>query len=237
MKKRKFKNSYDTFFIIASFILFSILILLLTWFKDSLFSAKDQISLEIVAQEKASQGLVDKTLEPVKSDIDLFLGSEEAEVKIFYWSDFACSFCQDQESILKNIYDKFRDRVLIVKKVYPDYFDLEGFSFQAARAAACARQQSNSWDYNHDLYGQEDSFKKLGQLFFLDLAQKFQLNIEEFKSCLNSSEVDQGIFENIEEAENLGIMSIPYIQVNDLDFIGQLDQEELETLVEMELEN
>jgi len=126
MKKRKFKNSYDTFFIIASFILFSILILLLTWFKDSLFSAKDQISLEIVAQEKASQGLVDKTLEPVKSDIDLFLGSEEAEVKIFYWSDFACSFCQDQESILKNIYDKFRDRVLIVKKDYPDYFDLEG---------------------------------------------------------------------------------------------------------------
>ena len=71
----------------------------------------------------------------------------------------------------------------------------------------------------------------------MDLAQKFQLNIEEFKSCLNSSEVDQGIFENIEEAENLGIMSIPYIQVNDLDFIGQLDQEELETLVEMELEN
>ena len=45
-----------------------------------------------MAQEKASQGLVDKTLEPVKSDIDLFLGSEEAEVKIFYWSDFACSF-------------------------------------------------------------------------------------------------------------------------------------------------
>lgn len=241
MKKRKIKNSFDLFFIITSFLLFFALILLLHWFKDSLFLAKDQVSLEIIAQEEASQALnkkaPDKILEPLKNDNDLFLGSEEAEVKIYYWSDFSCSFCQEQENALKNVYDKFRDKVLIVKKDYPDHFNLEDFSFQAARAALCARQQSDSWNYVYSLYEQEELFKNLGQSIFLDLAQNFELSIDEFKACLNNPDIDKSIFKNIEEAENLGIMSIPFIRINDLEFIGYLDQAELEDLVEAELEN
>jgi predicted DsbA family dithiol-disulfide isomerase len=247
-KKQK-KDYFEIIFILISILLFLLLLISIYWFRSSLFNAKDQVALEFLDnQEKNSISSLEdpfvstKTykLEEAGPSIQLsdpILGNPEAKIKIFYWSDFACSFCFDQENILKKVYSKFKDNVIIIRKDYPDTNSVESFSFQASRAARCANNQGKFWDYNELLYKNKDQFTELSDQLFIDLAQVIKLNLEDFKACLQNNEVDQDIFNNIEEAEDLGVIGIPYIYINDKDFLGDINEEELGALIESKLEN
>jgi len=248
-KTRKQKKDYfEIIFILISILLFLLLLVSIYWFRSSLFSAKDQVALEFLDnQEKNSINSLEdpfvsiknhklEEFAPIIQSTDPVLGNQEAKIKIFYWSDFACSFCSDQENILKKVYNKFKDDVIIIRKDYPDTNSVKSFSFQASRAARCANNQGRFWDYNELLYNIKDQFTELSDQLFIDLAQVVKLNLEDFKSCLQNNKVDKEIFNNIEEAEDLGVVGIPYIYINDKDFLGDINEEELSTLIEFELE-
>ena len=100
----------------------------------------------------------------------------------------------------------------------------------------CPNEQGNFSDYKIMLYQKEDYFAALKDQLFLGLAEELKLNVSNFESCLKSDRADKMIEENVKEAENLGVLGIPYIYVNDLDVVGSVDEEELENLVENELE-
>jgi len=246
-KKQK-RDYFEIIFILVSILLFLLLLVSIYWFRNSLFNAKDQVALELLNnQDKNSMSSLEDPFVSTKSyklegsgpiiqSTDPVLGRLEAKIKIFYWSDFACSFCFEQENVLKKVYDKFKDDVLIIRKDYPDTNSVESFSFQASRAARCANNQGKYWNYNELLYQNKDQFVESNNQLFIDLAQKAKLNLEDFKSCLQNKEVDQDILSNIEEAESLGVVGIPYIYINDKDFLGDINEEELESLIESELD-
>ncbi len=247
IKKQK-KDYFEITFILISILLFLLLLVSIYWFRNSLFNAKDQVALDLLNNQGKNSmvSLEDpfvstKTykLEEAGPSIQLsdpVLGRPEAKIKIFYWSDFACSFCSEQENILKKVYDKFKEDVLIIRKDYPDTNSVESFSFQASRAARCANIQGKFWNYNELLYKNKDQFTESSSQLFIDLAQIIKLNLEDFRVCLQSNEVDQDILDNIEEAEDLGVVGIPYIYINDKDFLGDINEEELGALIESELE-
>lgn len=247
IKKQK-KDYFEIIFILVSILMFILLLVSIYWFRNSLFNAKDQVALEFLNnQEKNSMSSLEDPFVSTKSykleesgptiqSTDPILGNLEAKIKIFYWSDFACSFCSEQENILKKVYDKFSNDVLIIRKDYPDTNSVESFSFQASRAARCANIQGKFWNYNELLYKNKDQFTESSSQLFIDLAQTIKLNLEDFRVCLQSNEVDQDILDNIEEAEDLGVVGIPYIYINDKDFLGDINEEELGALIESELE-
>lgn len=245
-KKQK-KDYFEIVFILISISMFLLLIVSISWLKNSLFQAKDQVAVEFLDDHKeipiniTGDSLVSvkdhgsEDLRPVLVLTDTTLGQLDAKIKIFYWSDFACSFCLEQENILKKVYDKFNEKVLIVRKDYPDVNSLESFSFQASKAARCANLQGKFWNYNELLYNNKDQFIESSNQLFIDLAQTAQLNLEDFRSCLQDKRIDQAILNNVSEAEDLGIMGLPYIYINDKDFLGDIGEEELKALIEIEL--
>jgi protein-disulfide isomerase len=245
--KDKKELQFNIIFISISLALFFLLILLLSLFKSSLYLAKDEVADEVVTDYLSSSTLdtsdplitgsklnIKDLDEPLDTKVDPTLGNQEAKVTIFYFSDYSCSYCFQQQLIIKNIYDKFKESVRIIWKDYPEN-SLDSFSFLAAKAARCANEQGKFWDYNQLLYENKESFPEFKNQLFLNLADKIKLNRDSFSQCLSSTEVDQNILENMTEAESLGIMGIPYIYVNDQNVLGSVSEEELESIIESEL--
>jgi len=248
-KSKKQKNYFEIIFVSVSIFLFLLLVFSLSFLKNSLYVAKDEVAKEFISDYKENK--ISESVDPfvfdrgeLKTDIgqpvdngdDPSLGSAQAKVKIFYFSDLSCPFCFEQEEIIKKVYDKFNQDVRIIWKDYPDVRALNDFSYQAARAVRCANDQGKFWDYRHLLKEGQGDFVNIKNQLFLDMANNLKLNVASFESCLKSDKTDQMILKNVQEAESLGITGIPYMYVNDLDIIGSMSEEDLETLVESELE-
>lgn len=245
------KDYFSIVFVSVSIFMFFVLLFSLVWFKNSLFRAKDLIELEKLQNERLSmlEGSKDPLLNiksgdkkeiisPADDKSDPVLGERSTKkLKLFYFSDFDCAFCFEQEKIIKNIFEKYSDRMFVVWKDYPNLADINGFSYQAARAARCAQKQDNFWAYSDLLYKEKDKFDSLKNDLFLLLAEKANLNLNNFISCLNANSVDSLIESNIREAESLGVLGIPYIYINDKDFLGNLSEQELQEIIEIELKN
>ncbi len=247
--KTKRKDYFGIIFASVSVIMFFILIFSIYFLKNSLYEAKDQASLEFVnnyeknlvsESEDPFVGIKGSSFDqnissPQDTGLDPSLGATNAKVKIFYFSDFSCPFCFEQENIIKKVYDKFKNDVHIIWKDYPDVSSLSSFSFQASRAARCANEQDRFWDYNSLLYQQENSFANLKNELFLNLAKDLKLDLDRFSKCLIDSKIDNIILDNVSEAESLGLPGIPYIYINDRDFLGDLNEDELEDIINLEI--
>ncbi|PKM91081.1 hypothetical protein CVU82_03425 [Candidatus Falkowbacteria bacterium HGW-Falkowbacteria-1] len=245
------KDYFGVVFVLVSSLMFLVLIFSIAYFKNSLFSAKDMVELSLLRSEAVekisptndpfvdSKGVKEVSQSnPVDNNNDPFLGEKSSKkLKLFYFSDFDCSFCFEQEKIIKNIYEKYKDEIVVVWKDYPDLTNFDDFSYQAARAARCAQHQGSFWDYSDSLYKERDSFKSLKNELFLNLAEKANLNLKSFSDCMEGSSVDNLIFENVKEAENLGISGVPLLYVNNKDFIGSMSESELDQIVENELDS
>ena len=247
-KVKKQKNYFEIIFVSVSIVLFLFLVFSIYFLKNALYTAKDEAAKEFTADykdNKISESLDPFVLgkgepasdlsQPIDDGQDPSLGSEQAKIKIFYFSDLACPFCYEQEEVIKKVYDKFNQDVRIIWKDYPDLKTINDFSYQAARAVRCANDQGKFWDYRHLLKESQREFNNIKNQLFLNLASSLKLNVSSFESCLKSDKTDKMILRNVEEAENLGVAGIPYIYVNDLDVIGSLSETDLENLVENEL--
>lgn len=242
------KNYFEIGFISISIFLFIVLILLIYFFKSSLFLAKDQVSQEFVSNYHsniikdgvdpfvATKGLSSEgIITPRDNNQDPAMGPIEAKIKIFYFSDMSCTFCFSQEEIIKKVYDKFSEDVRIIWKDYPELNALDDFSYQAARAIRCANDQGKFWDYKKMLHEDEKEYTSLGVQLFYNVANNVKLNISNFETCLKGDKTDREILQNVIEAQNLGVMGIPYIYINDFDMIGDFSEQELESIIENEL--
>lgn len=178
--------------------------------------------------------LKDMLAGPIISPADPSLGSQEAPVAIVVFSDYECSFCQTQEELLKKIIDEYGDKIRLIRKDYPDS-DISSISYQAAIAARCAALQNNFWQYHDRLY-ENDSI--LGEDLYYKVAESLGLDLNSFEKCFEGMNggVAELINDNIEEADALDINGVPFIYINDQEIMGQIDQEDLKRIIEIELE-
>lgn len=177
--------------------------------------------------------LEDSLAGPIISRIDPFLGDVNAPLSLVIFSDFQCNACQQQEAVLKQIFDKYKEKVRLIWKDYPDR-DIGSASFQASLAGRCADEQGKFWEYHSLLFANN---KQLNKDKFIELAKSFNLNIDKFEKCLSGFKYQREIKDNITEANALDIPGVPFIYVNDQEVLGELSFEELEKMIEAELFN
>ena len=168
---------------------------------------------------------------PIITDFDPGMGDRSAPITIVEFSDFECSYCYEQEPVLKKIMAAYKNKIRLIWKDYP-VSDQNSISFQAAIAARCADEQGKFWAYHDFLF---DNNKSLNSETYYEIANLLDLNIASFKKCLNSEKVRNLILDNIEEANALDINGVPFIYINDQEVMGEISLGELERMVEIEL--
>jgi protein-disulfide isomerase len=165
---------------------------------------------------------LDDGVSPVK-------GAATPAVTIVEFSDFECPFCNEVQTVLKQVLEKYGKDVRLVFKHMP----LEGHrnSLPAARAAHCAAEQDRFWQFHDALWAS----RNLSPALFDEIAAQLGLGVQKFRDCLNSEQSRTAIVKDIETARLFRIESTPSFVINGKLIKGALSFADFQKIIEREL--
>lgn len=153
----------------------------------------------------------------------LSMGDPNAPVKVVEYSDYQCPYCGE---FARNSEAQFVSKYVATGKVY---FTYSPFSFvddapgatgqeskRSAQASYCANDQGQFWAYHDMLFANQNgenqgNFRDQRLIAF---AEKLNLNMSQFKSCLSGGTYQQQVVKDNTTAEQAGITSTPSFVVN-----------------------
>jgi protein-disulfide isomerase len=152
--------------------------------------------------------------EPYRLRFDLenapSLGKPNAPVTLVEFSDFQCPFCQASVPALKQVAQKYGDKVHIVYKQFPIQ-SIHAFAPKAAEASLCAADQSKFWEFHDALFADQ---KKLSVSDLKQTARRIGLDGKKFDSCLDSGRYVEQVQNDQKEGKRAGVTGTPAIFVN-----------------------
>jgi protein-disulfide isomerase len=162
---------------------------------------------------------------------DPSIGSSSAPVTLVEFSDFQCPFCQRVAPTLKQVKEKYGDKVRIVWKDFP-LTQIHPQAFKAGEAAHCAADQGKFWEYHDRLFANQQSLQPN------DLkkhAADLGLDSGAFGTCLDSSKYGERVRDGVAEGSRLGVNSTPTIYINGRVLSGAQPYETFVTVIDEEL--
>jgi protein-disulfide isomerase len=141
---------------------------------------------------------------------DPSIGSASAPVTLVEFSDFQCPFCQRVAPTLKQVKEKYGDKVRVVWKDFP-LTQIHPQAFKAGEAAHCAADQGKFWEYHDRLFANQQALQPN------DLkkhAADLGLDATAFASCLDTSKHGERVRDGVAEGSRLGVNSTPTIYIN-----------------------
>lgn len=139
-------------------------------------------------------------------------GPLDAKVVLIKFSDFQCPYCAIAAADMKTFTQNHTDDVLYVYKQLP-LTRIHDQAMPAAKAAWAAAQQDQFWLYHDGLFAYQD---KLGEAYYVSLAEQIGLDMERFERDRNSPEAAAAINQDIALGEAFGIQGTPTFIMNEL---------------------
>ena len=135
------------------------------------------------------------------------LGNKNAPITVVEFTDYQCGFCQRFHTVtFPEIRKKFIDtgKVRFVSRDLP--LEFHSNAFRAAQAARCAADQGQFWDMRDRLVANPT---KLAPQDLEQHAQELKLNLDTFKSCLDSGKYSDAVKKDVSIASSLRIDGTP----------------------------
>jgi protein-disulfide isomerase len=162
------------------------------------------------------------------------LGKSEAPVTLVEFSDFQCPFCQAAAPTLKQVEQKFGDKVRIVYRQYP-LTSLHPFAFKAAEASLCANEQGMFWQMHDAMFADQ---KKLSVSDLKQTARRLGMNGKSFDGCLDSGRYVEQVQNDQKEGSRIGVTGTPAMFINGVSVDGgAVPYSVLEAAIQKELES
>jgi protein-disulfide isomerase len=158
-------------------------------------------------------------------------GPDNAPVTIVEFSDFQCPFCAKVVPTLKQIEERYKDRVRIVWKHLP--LSVHKNARDAALAAEVARKQGKFWEFHDRLFANQE---KLGLEDLKAHAKDLELDMTRFEADLQKAEDKKRIDADVAEAATLGISGTPGFFVNGRFVYGAQPYETFAKIIDEEIE-
>lgn len=146
---------------------------------------------------------------------DHIKGKKDAKVIIVEYADFQCPACATEAPKMKNIVEKYSDKIAFVFRSFP----LPGHTNAKAASAVAeaAGKQDKFWEMSYLLYENQSEWTNLTDkrdAKFEEYAQKLNLNIDQFKKDLTSDEINQKIKFDTALANSEKITETPTFKIN-----------------------
>jgi protein-disulfide isomerase len=135
------------------------------------------------------------------------IGPENAKAKVVVFSDYLCPYCKQAHDIISSILAKYPDDVSLTQR----NFIIHDTSIILAKAAEAANIQGKYKEMNDALFSKtvettEDAV--------VTLAKELGLDIDKFKSDLNSDAVKNKIEKDNSDAQAMGLGGTPSVFLN-----------------------
>ena len=142
-------------------------------------------------------------------------GNPDAIVTIVEFSDYQCPFCSRVEPTIKQLLEDYPDKIRVVFAHLPLAFHTN--ALPAAKAAHAAYLQGKFWEMHDALF---ENQRSLSDDFYIETARQLELNIEKFKSDMESPSTDSYIEKCISDANAVGLKGTPSFLINGVQFVG-----------------
>ena len=136
-------------------------------------------------------------------------GGEEAEVTVVEFSDFQCPFCGRVNGTLNQVQDEYGERVRIVFKHLP--LRMHAQAPLAHAASEAAKNQGKFWEMHDLIFANQ---RQLTEEKFIEYAGTLELDVDQFKTDMNSAAVKKRVDADTAEASRLGVTGTPGFFIN-----------------------
>ncbi|HSQ31276.1 MAG TPA: thioredoxin domain-containing protein [Gemmatimonadaceae bacterium] len=144
------------------------------------------------------------------------VGKKDAPVTIVEFSDFQCPYCKGVAPELKQVEQKFGDKVQIVYRQFP-LTSIHQFAPKAAEASLCANEQGKFWQMHDAMFADQT---KLSVSDLKQTAQRVGLDAKKFDGCLDAGRYVEQVQNDTKEGQRFGVTGTPALFINGLPVDG-----------------
>ncbi len=153
-------------------------------------------------------------LDPVTAS-DHLRDNADAPVVMVEYGDYQCPACGTYEKVVEQLSSDFGDQLAVVFRNYP-LKTIHANAEAAARAAEAADKQGAFWAYHDLLYDRQNDWSQLPNTksTFEGYAQELGLDVEQFKSDLDSQAVKDKIASDVASGDRVSLSGTPTFFLN-----------------------
>jgi protein-disulfide isomerase len=162
-------------------------------------------------------------------------GNVNAPITILEYSDFQCPFCQKFNLTLKRILSEYPNDLRTVYRHFP-LDDIHLYARKSAEASECANDQGKFWDYHGELYANQSSISSGGIYYLKQVAEKLELNMDEFNKCLDSGRYQGKVESHFQIGLSAGVTGTPGSFINGVALGNAISYKQLKLIIDKLLE-
>lgn len=156
------------------------------------------------------------SLKPAVSNTDHAQGNLNADLVIVEYGDYQCPYCGAAYPVLKELMNQFGSQIKFVFRNFP-LSEMHEYARTAALSAEAAALQNKFWEMHDAIY---ENQQNLNEHLLLELAKELKLDISQFKSDMESSELKDKVDEDFASGIVSGVNGTPSFYVNGKKFEG-----------------
>ncbi|MDO8571072.1 MAG: DsbA family protein, partial [bacterium] len=124
--------------------------------------------------------------------------------------DFQCPACEAYYSILKQVHEKYGNKIQFVYRHFP-LSTIHPHAERAAQVAEAAGKQGKFWEMHDMLFENQSSWSSEGNpdQTFIKYAERLTLDLDRFKKELDSKEVRGKVTNDSSSGAKLGVQGTP----------------------------
>ena len=168
----------------------------------------------------------------VASTDDPCIGPQKAPITIIEFSDFQCGYCaRFVDTTLVPLLETYPDEIRFCYRDFP-LDNIHPEARPAAEAAQCAFEQNKFWEFHNGLFRSQTA---LSNNLYMELADKLNLDIDEFEKCYSSGKFRGRVNDDFNVGRDLGVTGTPTFFVNGRPLVGAQPLEAFMAVIESEL--
>ncbi|MDD5528376.1 MAG: thioredoxin domain-containing protein [Patescibacteria group bacterium] len=155
---------------------------------------------------------------------DYFFGASTSPVTIVEFADFACPYCRNDYTVIREIGYRYKNSVKIIFKDFP----LHDNSLDLAMAGRCAGEQGYFWPMHDKLFALQGQFPTSS---LPDLAVSVGADKTKFTGCLTGKKYLNDIKADYADGQSLGVAGTPTFFINGYRVVGEIPADKFEQMI------
>ena len=156
-----------------------------------------------------------------------YRGNPDAKVVLVEFADFQCPHCKLVVPIMKEVSDKYGDKIAFYYKNYP--LPMHPQAETAAQAALAAHKQGKFWPM-HDLIFKNQT--ALSRAKLKGFAQQLGLNMNKFVEDFESPEIAAQVKKDMAEGKTAQLEGTPSLYINGKRYLGDKSTEAISAYID-----
>lgn len=143
------------------------------------------------------------------------VGNPESKVTLVEYGDFQCPACYSYEPAVQEVIEKYGDRIAFQFRHFP-LIQIHTNAMAAHKAAEAAGMQGKFWEMHDLLYERQPTWSQSANVtpIFESYAEELELDMEQYKTDVRSSEVNAVINADLSEGKAAGATGTPTFVLN-----------------------